>query len=269
MTAAEVKIALATKHSPPEWASFSELRDGTGWSALRSYDFWTIRCWGGSGGSTAIAYEVKVSRGDFLKELQQPDKRKSAECYSHECYFAAPAGLIKPEEVPIGWGLLEVLASGATRRKVIAQQRDVQFDTPFVCTIARRSAEIAAGERKILLKFGGDEITEESLEAIIENRLSERVGLMKDAIRREVRDEVNQAFANTDEGRQLKIIQEYTEKLAGRPVHSHWNLSCALEALDKIGWMPSELHHMIGDLRKCADRMESFAKESVESVLGT
>lgn len=52
-----------------------------------------------------IIYEVKVTRSDFLSDVNQGKYRR----YFPDCcqlYFAAPAGLIKKEELPEGTGLI-------------------------------------------------------------------------------------------------------------------------------------------------------------------
>ena len=54
------------------------------------------------------ALEVKVSRSDFLAELAHPRKRDPAMAIAHRFAFVTPAGLVKPEEIPEGLGLLEV-----------------------------------------------------------------------------------------------------------------------------------------------------------------
>lgn len=52
-----------------------------------------------------IIYEVKVTRGDFLSDVNQGKYRR----YFPDCcqlYFAAPVGVIKKEELPEGTGLI-------------------------------------------------------------------------------------------------------------------------------------------------------------------
>lgn len=60
------------------------------------------------GRMNVVAYEVKVSRGDFARELANPAKRAAAMEVSNQFFFAAPGGLIAPAEVPEGCGLVEV-----------------------------------------------------------------------------------------------------------------------------------------------------------------
>lgn len=56
----------------------------------------------------SLLIECKVSRADFLS-----DREKSFRAYAERGmgdlrYFAAPRGIIKPEDLPANWGLLEV-----------------------------------------------------------------------------------------------------------------------------------------------------------------
>jgi hypothetical protein len=60
----------------------------------------------GSEGMTAV--EVKVNRGDWLAELKDPMKRSPIVAISARFYFATPAGMTLPAELPEGCGLIEI-----------------------------------------------------------------------------------------------------------------------------------------------------------------
>ncbi|MGF4045743.1 hypothetical protein ACX800_09920 [Paenarthrobacter nitroguajacolicus] len=65
-------------------------------------------------------HEVKVSRSDWLSELRDPDKAKSFKRYMHHWWLVVPdAAIVKPGELPDGWGLLVETARGL-RAKVKA-----------------------------------------------------------------------------------------------------------------------------------------------------
>ena len=73
-------------------------------------------------------HEVKVSRADFLGDLARPEKREAYAKMSEVVYYVAPEGLISPDEVPQGFGLLVemeegkfTLAKRPKRRKVELQ----------------------------------------------------------------------------------------------------------------------------------------------------
>lgn len=58
-------------------------------------------------GHCSILIEVKVSRADFLTDQKKRFRRhpkRGVGCYR---YYMAPTGLIWPDELPDGWGLLE------------------------------------------------------------------------------------------------------------------------------------------------------------------
>jgi hypothetical protein len=57
-----------------------------------------------------VAFEIKVDRGDWKNELDDPNKRIPAMEISHKFYFVAPAGVIPDHQIPDECGLLEVTA---------------------------------------------------------------------------------------------------------------------------------------------------------------
>ena len=161
---------LRRRHSLPEWASFAELGNGTGMQFNRSMDFFALNCYP-SKRFLKVGYEIKVSRGDFANELANPLKRDWMLEVCDECYFAAPAGLIKSDEVPENWGLLE-LTKGSLRIKKRAQQRHIEtLPMAFVASLARRMARCksegeSAGLPAAFWLRAGEEVSEEDLVAV-------------------------------------------------------------------------------------------------------
>lgn len=140
---------LAKRHSPPKWAFVSEVRLGP-MGGIKYYidghphpvtanqriDAFAMHCFP-SKGFIRVGYEVKVSRGDFLNELKNPDKRIATEMFTNVWYFAAPVGMIKPEELPDGWGLVEVNGD-FHRRKVSAPWHEAgNLPLPFIASMFR------------------------------------------------------------------------------------------------------------------------------------
>ena len=60
----------------------------------------------GAGGS--ILVECKTSRADYLADANKIFRRCEAMGMGDVRYFATPKGLLKADELPEGWGLLEV-----------------------------------------------------------------------------------------------------------------------------------------------------------------
>jgi len=103
---------IAQKHSDtskgvsPEWALFFELRSGTGHGPRTAYvDALALNLWP-SKQHWRVAYELKASRADFLRELAKPEKRSWAMEIAHEFWYVCYPGVAKPEEIPQGCGLM-------------------------------------------------------------------------------------------------------------------------------------------------------------------
>lgn len=55
----------------------------------------------------SVLVECKITRTDFLADREKPFRRKPERGVGSERFYLAPPGLIKLEELPAGWGLLE------------------------------------------------------------------------------------------------------------------------------------------------------------------
>lgn len=56
----------------------------------------------------SVLLECKVTRADFLADRAKPFRQRPETGVGSERYYLAPQGLIEVEELPCGWGLLEV-----------------------------------------------------------------------------------------------------------------------------------------------------------------
>lgn len=81
-----------------------QVPDATGydqghWIDVAVFDMWP------SEGLLRSAFEIKVSRSDFLRELQHPSKHKWVLESFHHFWFVAPQDVIQLEELPVnvGW----------------------------------------------------------------------------------------------------------------------------------------------------------------------
>ena len=154
LTSREITAALARRHPAKEWIFIEQVRASTGfgvsgWSPQgewrtgrgaaaieQSLDAWAMQLWSPR---EIHAFEVKVSRGDFLREIKDPTKREFGLLVSTRFWFVAPAGLIDPAEVPPDSGLLEVDAAGSVRTRRQAPAHTPQIpDWGFVGSLLRR-----------------------------------------------------------------------------------------------------------------------------------
>jgi hypothetical protein len=56
----------------------------------------------------SVLVECKITRADFLADRAKPFRRKPEKGVGSERFYLTPPNLIKPEEMPAGWGLLEL-----------------------------------------------------------------------------------------------------------------------------------------------------------------
>src|SRR2546430_16715252 len=55
----------------------------------------------------SILIECKISRADFLADRDKPFRRKPANGLGCERFYLTPPSMVRLEELPAGWGLLE------------------------------------------------------------------------------------------------------------------------------------------------------------------
>jgi hypothetical protein len=56
----------------------------------------------------SVLVECKVTRADFLADRGKPFRAKPEQGVGSERFYLTPPGLVKVEELPVGWGLLEL-----------------------------------------------------------------------------------------------------------------------------------------------------------------
>ena len=69
----------------------------------------------------SVLVECKVSRADFLADRDKPFRQRPEIGVGCERYYLAPRGLIRIDELPAGWGLLEVWGREIERVKASAK----------------------------------------------------------------------------------------------------------------------------------------------------
>jgi len=88
-----------------------------------------------------IAYEIKVSRNDFLRELRTPGKRFLAMEFSNSFYFVMPEGIATVDEVPKECGLM-VYKNGKLRiRKRSPWTEVTEWPIGVIANLGRKWAE--------------------------------------------------------------------------------------------------------------------------------
>lgn len=137
--------ALRKRHAPksggngPEWAYVEHVRSAAGFNAKRTLDAIGLGLWP-SRGMELHGYEVKVSRADFRREINDPAKMDAFAHVLDRFWIVAPTGIVPRDELPATWGLLEVNAKGEVRQKVAApllSQERVAIPRTFLVPLMR------------------------------------------------------------------------------------------------------------------------------------
>lgn len=159
---------------------FPELRLGSGYSDIsqRRIDMFMISS---EKGNYTTAFEIKVSRGDFLRDIKDEAKQRGARLYSSNFYYVAPKGMLNPEEIPMWAGLMEYdFESGQFNTRIVAPLQS--RNTPswsLVCSLVRRVNEKVYSDKIYELNNEADYFCREC-EEMLDILQSIRVGRYKD-----------------------------------------------------------------------------------------
>lgn len=236
VTSGDIRAALVDRFPTSSHALMFEVGNGTGHKTSRHADAVVMGLWP-SRGLEVEGVEIKVSRQDWLNELKQPEKAEAVAQYCDRWWIAAPAGMVKPDELPASWGLLELPEGKALRIKVQAPKLTPKdLDRSFVAAMLRRASEADAGmvDRLVAKKLEG-------LRARDAEELERKIGIRTQ---------------KAEEG--MKKIAEI-EKELGFSL-SGWTTSADIAAAIKFA-MKSGLVGKYGTLESFANSADAMAKE--------
>ncbi|WP_370973746.1 hypothetical protein [Amycolatopsis sp. cg9] len=94
-------------------------------------------------------FEIKVSRSDWLAELDAPEKADPWFAATHRWWIAAPStDVVRPEELPAGWGLMVPSPRSAARMKIVtrADTRTPELGWLELWEIVKKLDRMRAGE---------------------------------------------------------------------------------------------------------------------------
>ncbi|MEO5920635.1 MAG: hypothetical protein ABIQ01_05770 [Pseudolysinimonas sp.] len=84
-----------------------------------------------SRGRLAVGHEIKVARSDWVHELEQAGKADPWVMDTHAWYVVAPTvEIVRPEELPEGWGLMVIDPRTKTRLRIVVKAQVFPDRTP-------------------------------------------------------------------------------------------------------------------------------------------
>jgi len=158
LTSKDIANMIRMRYGPPDHVTLFEVPDGTGMYTNRHIDAAVFSLWP-SKGLTRAAIEIKVSRGDFIRELQNPAKHKwCQECF-HEFWFAGPKEVFLVDELPVGAGLMVPHGDKLVIKKHAVRNPVPKLDDSLLAAFMRAAAkeieiEAKRGEKEILENSG-------------------------------------------------------------------------------------------------------------------
>jgi len=216
----------AARYPRQSWAFLRHVNEGTGMQAGRIIDAVAMSLWP-SRGLVLHGIEVKCHRSDWQRELAAPSKADFWFGAVHVFYVAAPPGVVKPEEVPAGWGFLEV------GDKVRALRDPDAREPPPV------SWKTLAALLRAAVRAGDGVVPLDEVEARVEKQLGERLAREIDVERRRHREqlqretELRQAVMRFERaaGASVALCTEEQARLAGQVMRGEQVLDVVHERL--------------------------------------
>ena len=243
-TSKDIKALLLKKYSPPTHAFFSEVGDTTG-GASRYADGIAYSLYP-STGFEIQGFEIKISHSDFMNEIKNPGKPAEIMKFCDRWWIVAPKGIIKKEELPATWGLIEVRGENKLFTAKQAPLLDhVDLDRPFIASLLRRATENVVPRETL---WNAVQMARKQERADLEKTNNEKIAEIK---------------------RKLEKVKEF-EEASGMQVSSEWRggkkLGDAVNIIlnGRIDGVGREINSAISDLQTAVDILKGYA--SLEEV---
>src|SRR5690606_13620651 len=102
---AQLEALLRERHSGGHWAFVLQVPDGTGSNKGRTADALAMGLWP-SKGLDLHGFEIKATRADWLREIDDPTKAEAFAKYCDYFWLVCAPGVADLPELPASWGML-------------------------------------------------------------------------------------------------------------------------------------------------------------------
>lgn len=153
MKTGEVLAALRARYTAPEWALFTEVGDSTGANVRRHADAVAMNLWP-SRGMELHGFEVKVSRADWMREINNPAKSGPVQKFCDRWWVVVgDLNIVAPGELPPTWGLMSLDAGKLKVRTEAPKLEAEPVNRMFVAAILRRVATESPSAEALKAEF--------------------------------------------------------------------------------------------------------------------
>jgi hypothetical protein len=176
-----ITAAIASRCPSPEWATFFEVADSTGFGRHRIADAVAMNTWR-SRGMAVHGFEVKTDRGDWLRELKNPQKSAPVQRFCDRWHVVIDdPEIVRDGELPETWGLLVLKGRKLVQVKEAPKLEAEPLTRGFVAALLRAASA----------RFVDRSVVDDQVETVIEERLARNRG--SDAyFRKQAEEEIQQ-----------------------------------------------------------------------------
>jgi hypothetical protein len=237
MTSADICAAMRERYKQPEWCLFFEVANGTGGNAKRHADALAMNMYP-SRGLAILGFEIKVSRQDLKRELENPDKAEAVAQYCNEWWLAVPEGLIRDEDnIPTPWGIIELISGKMWVKKKAQALEPKPVTKQFMAAVLRSAGKVDEATLQEARNKAAQEITE-YYERRLNNEIESRTGNFK----------------------KLKEKVDEFKKATGQELNYYTDIEGLAERL-KIAESMDEINGRYGALKSMRRSVENFLNE--------
>jgi len=149
-------------------------------------------------GECSVVVECKTSRADYLADRLKPHRQHSSTGMGAYRYFLAPEGLLRADELPDAWGLIEVTDKGIIKPRT--GHVFLRYDDPDPWKHEHNQPQEWTLLARMLARIGDVEALQNRLKELLNTKT--RLARSNDDLRRK----------NEDLGRQLYLARNVEEQ---------------------------------------------------------
>lgn len=254
VTANDIRKAILRSWKPPEWIVAFEVANRPGFDGTRRLDAVGFSSYP-SRGLKMVGVEIKVSRGDFLAEMRQPEKAGAFATHLDEMWIYTAKGVVDgPHEIPDAWGW-KVLYGDRLVTKKRPKPLDGAPDKAFFACFIRAMSESQEHIRR-------------AMEADLSRKAKDMAERMfgREKAKLDEREKAIEALRERTE-MEHKKVSDLLDTLPGdlryMLVSSSRSSDSSMEVARRLGTAYAIWQNM-GSIRLCFDRLERMIGEKAD-----